>query len=53
MRIPLSPLEPENENGFPASIDENSHGLSTKLATIKETRSKPYSPSLKESSEKL
>jgi hypothetical protein len=31
----------------------DSHGLSTKPATLKETRSKPYSPSLKESSEKL
>ena len=45
--------EVENENGSRVSIDENSRGLSTKPATIKETRSKPYSPSLKESSENL
>ena len=35
--FPLSPSEPENENGSPLSTDENSHGLSTKPATIKET----------------
>ena len=45
--------ELENGNGYSVSIVENSPDLSTKPGIINETRSKPYSLSLKESSVKL
>ncbi|MCK9591529.1 MAG: transposase [Methanoregula sp.] len=49
----LIPVRTRKRKRISGVYRRDSHGLSTKPATLKETRSKPYSPSLKESSEKL